>query len=325
MYGVDGERELDRADRSTTSTGYDGARPVRVGNARLRPAPARRVGRGARLGLPPHQVARPARRADLADPPRQVEAALEHWREPDRGIWEVRGEPKHFTSSKLMCWVAADRGARLARIREDVELAERGRPRPTRSTPTSAPTASTSAACSPSTTTPTALDASLLLMPLVRFLPPDDPRVRATVLAIADELTVDGLVLRYRVEETDDGLSGEEGTFTICSFWLVSALVEIGEHDRARRPVREAAVVRQPARALRRGDRPAQRPPPRQLPAGVHPPGADQRRHPRDRGGGRARRTDSRKGAGHDGRLRPPPHSLGRCAPAFRRANSSSS
>ena len=71
-------------------------------------------------------------------------------------------------------------------------------------------------------------------MPLVRFLPPDDPRIRATVLAIADELTVDGLVLRYRVEETDDGLSGEEGTFTICSFWLVSALVEIGELERAR-------------------------------------------------------------------------------------------
>jgi len=80
----------------------------------------------------------------------------------------------------------------------------------------------------------TALDASLLLMPLVRFLPPSDPRIRATVLAIAEELTVDGLVLRYRVEETDDGLSGDEGSFTICSFWLVSALVEIGEVARAR-------------------------------------------------------------------------------------------
>jgi GH15 family glucan-1,4-alpha-glucosidase len=79
-----------------------------------------------------------------------------------------------------------------------------------------------------------ALDASLLLMPLVRFLPPDDPRIRATVLAIADELTEDGLVLRYRVDQTDDGFSGEEGTFTICSFWLVSALVEIGELARAR-------------------------------------------------------------------------------------------
>ena len=85
-------------------------------------------------------------------------------------------------------------------------------------------------------------------MPLVRFLPPDDERIRATVLAIADELTEDGLVLRYRVEETDDGLAGEEGTFTICSFWLVSALVEIGELDRARDAVREAAVAT-PARS----------------------------------------------------------------------------
>ena len=80
----------------------------------------------------------------------------------------------------------------------------------------------------------TALDASVLLMPLLRFLPPDDPRIRATVLAIAEELTRDGLVLRYRVDETDDGLAGEEGAFTLCSFWLVSALSEIGEHRRAR-------------------------------------------------------------------------------------------
>jgi alpha,alpha-trehalase len=80
----------------------------------------------------------------------------------------------------------------------------------------------------------TALDASLLLIPLLGFLPPEDPRVRATVLAIADELTEDELVLRYHVEETDDGFDGEEGTFTICSFWLVSALAEIGEISRAR-------------------------------------------------------------------------------------------
>jgi alpha,alpha-trehalase len=71
-------------------------------------------------------------------------------------------------------------------------------------------------------------------MPLLRFLPPDDPRIRATVRAIANELTSDGLVMRYRVEDTDDGLHGDEGTFTICSFWLVSALAEIGEHRRAR-------------------------------------------------------------------------------------------
>ena len=102
-------------------------------------------------------------------------------------------------------------------------------------------------------------------------------------------------MLRYRVEETDDGLAGEEGTFTICSFWLVSALVEIGEHDRARDAVREAARLRvSPLQPVRRGDRRAHRPPPRQLPAGLHAPGADQRghaRHPRRRG---ARRASSR-------------------------------
>ena len=80
----------------------------------------------------------------------------------------------------------------------------------------------------------TALDASVLLIPLLGFLPGTDERVRATVLAIADELTEDDLVLRYRVDETEDGLFGEEGTFTICSFWLVSALVAIGELSRAR-------------------------------------------------------------------------------------------
>ena len=80
-------------------------------------------------------------------------------------------------------------------------------------------------------------------MPLVGFLPPDDQRIRATVLAIADELTDDGLVLRYRVDETDDGLTGEEGTFTICSFWLVSALAEIGELRPGPGAVREAAVA----------------------------------------------------------------------------------
>jgi GH15 family glucan-1,4-alpha-glucosidase len=79
-----------------------------------------------------------------------------------------------------------------------------------------------------------ALDASLLLAPLVRFLPPDDPRIVATVNAIADELTEHGMVLRYRTEETDDGFAGEEGSFTICSFWLVSALCEIGQYARAR-------------------------------------------------------------------------------------------
>ena len=212
---------------------------------------------------------------------RQVEQAAAHWREPDRGIWEVRGEPQHFTASKIMCWVALDRGARLARLHDEHDCADSGRRSPTRSTPTSWPTASTSAACSSQRYGTDALDASLLLVPLVRFLPPDDPRIRATVLAIADELTDDGLVLRYRVEETDDGLAGRGGH---VHHLLVLAGLGAGRDRRGRtgpRAVREAAVVRRPARPVRRGARPAHRPAPRQLPAGVHPPRADQRRHAR--------------------------------------------
>jgi GH15 family glucan-1,4-alpha-glucosidase len=165
---------------------------------------------------------------------RQVDAALDHWREPDRGIWEVRGEPKHFTSSKLFCWVAADRGARLARLRGDMELAERWAVAALEMHADICANGTDERGVFVQHYETDALDASLLLLTLVGFLPPTDERVRATVLAIADELTVDGLVLRYRVDATDDGLEGEEGTFTICSFWLVSALAEIGELDRAR-------------------------------------------------------------------------------------------
>jgi GH15 family glucan-1,4-alpha-glucosidase len=146
----------------------------------------------------------------------------------------VRGEPQHFTSSKLMCWVAADRGARLARIRDDLDIAARWQDAADEIHADICANAVDDRGVFCQHYGTTALDASLLLMPLLRFLPPDDPRIRATVLAIADELTADGLVLRYKTEQTDDGLPGEEGTFTICSFWLVSALAEIGEHRRAR-------------------------------------------------------------------------------------------
>ena len=166
---------------------------------------------------------------------RQVEAALAHWREPDRGIWEIRGEPRHFTSSKVMCWVAADRGARLAELRGDREHATAWRAAADQIRADILDNALDERGVFTQHYDTKSLDASLLLMPLVRFLPPTDERLRRTVLAIADELTEGGLVLRYRTEETDDGLNGHEGAFTICSFWLVSALCEIGEDERARR------------------------------------------------------------------------------------------
>ena len=114
MYGIGGERDLAEHELDHLP-GYADSRPVRIGNAACTQTPARRVGRAARLGLPAQQGRRPPRRPDLADPrPSRSNAALKHWREPDAGIWEVRGELQHFTSSKIMCWVAVDRGARLA-------------------------------------------------------------------------------------------------------------------------------------------------------------------------------------------------------------------
>ena len=164
----------------------------------------------------------------------QVERALAKWREPDRGIWEIRGDPKHFTSSKIMCWVAADRGARLAEIREELENAARWQSAADEIKADILENGLDERGVFTQHYDTDALDASVLLIVLNRFLPPDDERVVHTVLAIADELTVDGMVLRYRTDETDDGLDGEEGSFAICSFWLVSALVEIGETRRAR-------------------------------------------------------------------------------------------
>jgi GH15 family glucan-1,4-alpha-glucosidase len=236
MYGLGGERDLEESELDHLS-GYEGARPVRIGNA------AYQQDQHDVWGALLDSVYLHTHSRDSLDErvwpilKRQVEKAIEHWREPDRGIWEVRGEPRQFTSSKMFCWVACDRGSRLAELREDKdwELARRWREAADEIHADICANAVDSRGVFVQHYDTTALDAALLLMPLLRFLPPDDERVRATVLAIAEELTEDGLVLRYRTEETDDGLSGREGTFLICSFWLVSAFCEIGELDRARK------------------------------------------------------------------------------------------
>ena len=233
MYGIGGERELTEQTLDHLS-GYDGARPVRIGNG------AWDQRQHDVWGVLLDSVYLHTRSRDRLDERRwpmlvrQVEAALAHWREPDQGLWEVRGPAQHFTASKVLCWVAADRGAKLAQLRGDDEhvAAWRKAADEIHADVCAHGTDDRGVFCQHYETT--ALDASALLIPLVGFLPPHDERVRATVLAIADELTEDELVLRYRVEETDDGFSGEEGTFTICSFWLVSALAEIGEVARAR-------------------------------------------------------------------------------------------
>jgi GH15 family glucan-1,4-alpha-glucosidase len=233
MYGIDGRRDLTETTRDDL-TGYAGARPVRVGNGAFDQR------QNDVFGAVLDSVLIHSRRSERL--PRrlwpivesQAECASRVWREPDQGIWEARGEPQHYVSSKLMCWVALDRAAKLAGIRGDPErearwgaIAEeihadilehgvdgRGVLRQHYATD--------------------ALDASTLLAAMFGFLPPDDERLRASVLAIEQELTEHGFVLRYKTDETDDGLSGKEGTFLICSFWLVSALATIGELQRAR-------------------------------------------------------------------------------------------
>jgi GH15 family glucan-1,4-alpha-glucosidase len=233
MYGIDGESKLQEEVLDHLS-GYEGARPVRTGNGAYNQR-QHDVWGAVLDSVYLHTKSRdhlPERMWPILV--KQVEDAMVHWREPDRGIWEVRGEPKHFTSSKMMCWVALDRGARLAEIREDMKRASEWQNLADEIHADICENALDERGVFTQHYETDELDASVLLMPLVRFLPADDERIRKTVLAIADELTQDGLVLRYRVEGTDDGLAGEEGTFTICSFWLVSALVEIGELKRAR-------------------------------------------------------------------------------------------
>jgi GH15 family glucan-1,4-alpha-glucosidase len=233
VYGIGGEADLTERVLDHLQ-GYQDARPVRIGNA------AYQQQQNDVWGTVLESVYLHTKSRDRLDERiwqvarQQVEHALEHWREPDRGIWEIRGEPQHFTSSKMMCWVAADRGARLARLRDEHDTARLWQKAADEIHADICANALDERGVFCQHYGTTALDASLLLMPLLRFLPPEDPRIRATVLAIAEELTQDGLVLRYRVDQTDDGLPGDEGTFTICTFWLVSALALIGEQRRAR-------------------------------------------------------------------------------------------
>jgi GH15 family glucan-1,4-alpha-glucosidase len=232
MYGIGGEHDLTESTLDHLA-GYGDARPVRVGNGAFNQH--QHDVWGALLdSIYLHTRSRDQLAEDLWPiVVAQVGSAAANWREPDQGIWEGRGEPRHFTMSKIMCWVALDRGARLAQMHDSDQLADKwfSMAEEIRADVLAHGVDKRGVLTQHYDTTE--LDASLLLAPLVRFLPPDDPRIRATVLAIADELTHDGLVLRYRTESTDDGLSGVEGTFTICSFRLVSALMEIGEQDRA--------------------------------------------------------------------------------------------
>ena len=232
MFGVGGERDLTERELPHLS-GWRGSRPVRVGNGawnqrqldvygELLCAAQRLVDQLGELDVPTKAFLR-----DAAD------TAARRWQERDQGIWEIRGEPREFLYSKLMCWAALDRAIALADLldakgrverwtatRDEIRatILERGW--------------SDSAGAFTQAFGSDDLDASNLMMAIVGFLPGDDPRMKATIDAIAERLTDErGLVYRYRAH---DGLEGEEGTFLLCTFWLAQALALAGEVDRAR-------------------------------------------------------------------------------------------
>ena len=233
MYGIDGRRDLTESTRDELS-GYAGARPVRIGNGAFDQRQNDVFGAvlDSILLHSRHSARLPRRLWPIVES--QTECAIRVWREPDQGIWEARGKPQHYVSSKLMCWVALDRAAQLAEIRGDSEQAAKWAETAEEIKADILEHGVDARGVLRQHYDTDALDASTLLAAIFGFLPGDDDRLRASVMAIADELTEDGFVLRYRTGETDDGLSGKEGTFVICSFWLVSALAIVGEHQRAR-------------------------------------------------------------------------------------------
>ncbi len=233
MYGIGGERELPERTLDHL-TGYEGAQPVRAGNGAHEQRQNDVYGAvidSIYLHQKEYGHNSPRLWPVIED---QARCAASVWRLPDQGIWECRGEPRHYVASKVMCWVALDRSVRLAARRGYEALADEWRAIANEIHDDVLANGVDSRGVFTQHYETDALDASNLLLPLVRFMPKGDERVRATVLAIADELTENGLVLRYKTEETDDGLLGKEGTFLICSFWLVSALIEIGERKRGR-------------------------------------------------------------------------------------------
>jgi len=232
MYGIDGRRDLKEWTVDELS-GYAGARPVRVGNGAFDQRQNDVFGAALdSILLHTRRSKRlPRRLWPLVQS--QAECAMKVWQNPDQGIWEARGAPQHYVSSKLMCWVALDRASKLAHIRGDGEMETSWRATADEIKDDILTNGVDSRGVLRQHYDTDGLDASTLLAALFGFLPPDDERLRASVLAIADELTDRGFVLRYRTDETDDGLVGREGTFLICSFWLVSALAIIGEMQRA--------------------------------------------------------------------------------------------
>jgi len=240
LYGIGYETEteervLDHLD------GYRGSRPVRIGNAASKQLQLDDYGE---LLLALASYYRAGGYIDesfwrLAET--LVEGAVANWRLPDNGIWEVRGEPRHFVHSKVMCWVAVDRGIRLAQaLGRPVDLARWRQARDAIRADVLANGFNRKLGAFAQAYGSDVPDASLLFLPLAGFLPANDPRMLATIDLIRRELAVDGLVRRYHPSQADDGLGTDEGTFTMCTFWLIGCLVLLGRLHEAQRMFEKA-------------------------------------------------------------------------------------
>jgi GH15 family glucan-1,4-alpha-glucosidase len=234
MYAIDGRAELPEAELDHFE-GYRGSRPVRIGNGAADQLQLDIYGELIDSVYLYNKHATPISHAAWTDLSRIVEWVCENWDQADEGIWETRGGRQHFTYSRLMSWVAVERAIRIARqrglpadighwssVRDRIyhQVMERGW-HPERSAFVQHYDTNV-------------LDASVLLMPLTKFIAPTDPMWLSTLDAISDELVSDSLVYRYNAEASPDGLEGDEGTFSICSFWYVEALARAGHVDEAR-------------------------------------------------------------------------------------------
>ena len=233
LYGVGGERLLPEIELPWLP-GYERSCPVRVGNAAHAQLQLDVYGEVMDALYQARRGGMSGRDSDRAFQRAFIEHLCSIWDQPDRGMWEVRGDPQHFTFSKVMAWVALDRGIKMAEHDGGADAAAWRKVRQRIHEEVCA------RAVDPERQTFTRafgskeLDASLLLLPTVGFLPPDDPRIVGTVAAVERDLVVDGFVLRYRTERTDDGLPPGEGAFLACSFWLADAYCLTGRADDAR-------------------------------------------------------------------------------------------
>ena len=247
MYGICGEHRLPELQLPWLS-GYENSKPVRIGNGAYEQFQLDVFGEVLSVGHQAWQCGLP-RLDDSTQPPgidveKMIDVVERHWREPDEGIWEIRGTRQHFTYSKVSAWTALDRAIKLAegtgrkaplerwrRLRDEIhtEVCKHGY--------------DTKRKSFVQYYGGKGLDASLLLMPICGFLPPNDPRILGTIDAIQREISSGPFVRRYSTDEGVDGLAGSEGTFLICSFWLVSALALAGRVAEAERNLEQLRAL----------------------------------------------------------------------------------